>query len=83
MALIIVIKTNKYMFCLNQGDREREMGERERKGDFHKERSNRSVINMLIIWGYLGESVNGQSVVYFEPLTMIFLWIKSGVWRYG
>lgn len=51
--------------------------------DFPKERSNRSVINMLIIWGYLGESVNGQSVVYFEPLTMIFLWIKSGVWRYG
>lgn len=38
---------------------------------------------MLIIWGYLGESVNGQSVVYFEPLTMIFLWIKSGVWRCG
>lgn len=55
----------------------------ERQRDFHKERSNRSVINMLIIWGYLGESVNGQSVVYFEPLTMIFLWIKSGVWRYG
>lgn len=56
---------------------------RGRQRDFHKERSNRSVINMLIIWGYLGESVNGQSVVYFEPLTMIFLWIKSGVWRYG
>lgn len=63
---------------LRQTDRERE-----RQRDFHKERSNRSVINMLIIWGYLGESVNGQSVVYFEPLTMIFLWIKSGVWRYG
>lgn len=64
-----------------QRKRKRERGGRQR--DFHKERSNRSVINMLIIWGYLGESVNGQSVVYFEPLTMIFLWIKSGVWRYG
>lgn len=63
--------------------RERERGGGGRQRDFHKERSNRSVINMLIIWGYLGESVNGQSVVYFEPLTMIFLWIKSGVWRYG
>lgn len=65
-----------------QTDRQTDRKGRNRE-DFHKERSNRSVINMLIIWGYLGESVNGQSVVYFEPLTMIFLWIKSGVWRYG